>query len=75
MREKKLRRMLNESASRTSTVNVLNLDDLEPPNEQAKITANVIMTKTLRPVRRHLIPGLSAVRQATTMLANPRHRG
>lgn len=39
LREKTLWRMLYESASRASAVLALNLNDLDLPNKQAKITA------------------------------------
>ncbi|MEV6140665.1 site-specific integrase [Nocardia sp. NPDC051990] len=65
LREKTLWRMLYESASRASAVLALNIEDLDLPNKQAKITAKGgdIMWITWGTDTAHLLPRLIAGRE------------
>jgi integrase len=64
LREKTLWRMLYESASRASAILALNIEDLDLPNKQAKITAKGgdIMWITWGTDTAHLLPRLIAGR-------------
>jgi hypothetical protein len=64
----------------------LNVEDLDLPNKQARITAKGGDTmwitwgtdtahKSLRSVQRYVKPGLAAVHAATETLSSPRRRG
>lgn len=65
LREKTLWRMLYESASRASAVLALNVEDLDLPNKQARITAKGgdIMWITWGTDTAHLLPRLIAGRE------------
>jgi integrase len=65
LREKTLWRMLYESASRASAVLALNIEDLDLPNKQAKITAKGghTMWITWGTDTAHLLPRLIASRE------------
>ncbi len=65
LREKTLWRMLYESASRASAVLALNVEDLDPANKQAKITAKGgdTMWITWGTDTAHLLPRLIAGRE------------
>ena len=65
LREKTLWRMLYESASRASAVLALNVEDLDLPNKQARITAKGgdIMWITWGTGTAHLLPRLIAGRE------------
>jgi hypothetical protein len=78
--------MLYESAGRASAVLALNVEDLDLPNKQAKITAKGgdVIWITWGTDTAHLLPappghanvklGLAAVHQATETPANPCRR-
>lgn len=65
LREKTLWRMLYESASRASAVLALNIEDLDLPNKQARITAkgSDVMWITWGTDTAHLLPRLIAGRE------------
>jgi integrase len=77
LREKTLWRMLYESASRASAVLVLNIEDLDLPNKQARITAKGghIMWITWGTDTAHLLPRLIAGRDCGPLFLSEHRPG
>jgi len=77
LREKTLWRMLYESASRASAVLALNVEDLDLPNKQAKITAKGgdTMWITWGTDTAHLLPRLIAGRESGPLFLSEHRPG
>lgn len=77
LREKTLWRMLYESASRASAVLALNIEELDLPNKQAKITAKGgnIMWITWGTDTAHLLPRLIAGRESGPLFLSEHRPG
>lgn len=77
LREKTLWRMLYESASRASAVLALNIEDLDLPNKQAKITAKGgdTMWITWGTDTAHLLPRLIAGRESGPLFLSEHRPG
>jgi integrase len=77
LREKALWRMLYESASRASAVLALNIEDLDLPNKQARITAKDgdIMWITWGTDTAHLLPRLIAGRESGPLFLSEHRPG
>lgn len=77
LREKTLWRMLYESASRASAVLALNIEDLDLPNKQAKITAKGgdTMWITWGTDTAHLLPRLIASRESGPLFLSEHRPG